>query len=79
MFLESVYMCTLFSVQLIFINFRFGSPRFKAAVMETSRDGGLTFEPIQYFADDCMNYFSLPDNGVITAADSVTCTTSESM
>ena len=66
-------------VQLIFINFRFGSPRFRAAVLETSRDNGVTFEPMQYFADDCMAYFNLPDNGMITEADQVNCITDQSL
>ena len=65
-------------MQLIFINIRFGSPRFKAAVLETSKDNGVTFQPIQYFADDCMAYFSLPDNGQITEANGVNCITSNS-
>lgn len=61
------------------MNFRFGSPRFKAAILETSRDGGVTFEPIQYFADDCMVYFGLQNNGAITDGDSVNCITSQSL
>ena len=66
-------------LQVIFINFRFGSPRFRAAILETSSDGGVSFEPIQYFADDCMAYFNLPNNGAITAADDVNCITSQSL
>ena len=66
-------------LQLIFINFRFGSPRFKAAILETSRDGGFTFGPIQYFADDCMAYFSLENDGAISNGDSVNCITSQSV
>lgn len=69
----------VYLLQLIFVNFQFGSPRFKAAVLETSRDGGLTFEPIQYYANDCMEYFNLPNDGQITEADSVNCITSESV
>lgn len=71
-----LYICL---TQLIFINIRFGSPRFKAAILETSRDGGKTFHPIQYFADDCMAYFNLPNDGEITEADAVNCITSESL
>lgn len=65
--------------QLIFVNFRYGSPRPKAAVLEKSVDGGLTFQPIQYFADDCMLYFDLPDDGSIVNADDVNCITFASM
>lgn len=67
------------AIQIIFVNIRYGSPRPKAAVMELSRDGGLTFEPIQYYADDCMFYFGLPDNGQIVNADDANCVTSSSV
>ena len=63
---------------MFLFNVQFGSPRPKAAILETSRDGGLTFSPVQYYADDCMLYFDLPDNGPILAADDVNCITSVS-
>ena len=47
-------------------------------MLETSRDGGVTYRPVQYFADDCMMYFGLPDNGAILAADDVNCITATS-
>lgn len=77
--LSTVLKIILSLLQLIFINFRFGSPRFKAAVLETSKDHGVSFQPIQYFADDCMAYFNLPDDGEITEADDVNCITSNSL
>ena len=73
------YLLVAHPIQVIFVNVRYGSPRPKAAVMELSRDGGLTFEPIQYYADDCMFYFDLPDNGRIMNADDVNCVTSSSV
>ena len=66
-------------LQLIFVNFRYGSPRPKAAVLETSTDGGVTFRPIQYYADDCMLYFGLPNNGRIVNANDANCITTTSM
>jgi len=65
--------------ELIFVNFRYGSPRPKAVVLETSKDGGVTFRPIQYYADDCMLYFGLPDDGQIVNADDANCITAASM
>ena len=67
------------SLQLIFINIRYGSPRPRAVVLETSRDGGMTFNPIQYYADDCMQYFDLPDDGQVINADDATCVTTSSL
>ena len=64
------------SFQVFLVTIQFSSPRPKAAVLETSRDGGLSFSPVQYFADDCMFYFNLPDDGSILAADDVNCVTS---
>lgn len=64
---------------MIFVNVRYGSPRPKAAVMELSRDGGITFDPIQYYADDCQFYFGLPNNGQIVNADDANCVTSSAV
>ena len=72
------HMCT-HNTQLIFVNINFGSPRPKAAVLEISSDSGLTYRPIQYYADDCMMYFNLPNDGVIVNADDVNCITSQSL
>ena len=47
--------------------------------MELSRDGGLTFDPIQYYADDCMFYFGLSNDGQIINADDANCVTSSSV
>ena len=57
---------------------QYSAPRPRAAVLETSSDGGVTFRPIQYYANDCMLYFGLPDNGPILTADDVNCITTES-
>lgn len=70
-----MYSSLLFA-QLFLIRIQFSAPRPKAVVLETSRDGGLTFAPIQYYADDCMLYFGLEDNGPILAADDANCLTS---
>ncbi len=70
---------TFFLWQVIFVNVRYGSPRPKAAVMELSRDGGITFDPIQYYADDCMFYFGLPNNGQIVNADDANCVISSAV
>lgn len=77
--LKIVLIFNLVFLQLIFINIRYGSPRPRASVWETSRDGGVTFEPVQYYADDCMLYFSLPNNGEIVNADDVNCITTSSL
>ena len=73
-----MHLLIVYPFQIIFVNVRYGSPRPKAAVMELSRDRGLTFEPIQYYADNCMFYFNLSDNGRIANADDVNCVTSSS-
>ena len=46
---------------------------------EASRDGGVTFNPVQYFADDCMLYFGLSDDGPIVNPDDVNCITTASL
>lgn len=63
-------------IQVFLITIQFSAPRPKAAALETSQDGGMTFQPVQYFADDCMSYFGLVDDGPILAADDVNCITS---
>ena len=65
-------------MQIVFVNFVYASPRPKAAIIETSRDGGKTFNPVQFYADNCMSYFGLQNNGPIVAADSVNCITTAS-
>ena len=63
--------------EIIFVNVRYGSPRPRAAVLESFVDG--SFRPLQYYADDCMAYFNLPNNGPVVAADDVNCITPPAM
>lgn len=65
-------MGALFLFTHLTITFR--SPRPAAAVIERSRDFGETYEPYQYYSDDCMGEFGMPDQSSIRAADEVICT-----
>ena len=51
----------------------FYSPPSRGIKIERSLDGGKTFMPWQYFADDCQRMFGLVNNGPLTAPDSVNC------
>ena len=62
----------LFSFTRLVVTFR--SPRPAAAVVERSRDFGVTYEPFQYYSDDCMGDFGLPDQSSIQTMDEVICT-----
>ena len=44
-------------------------------MLEKSVDGGNTYQPLQYFADDCSNYFGLDNNADIVDSDDVNCIT----
>lgn len=57
----------------MFINY--GAPAPKAAILQKSIDGGNTFQPLQYFADDCMSYFGLGNNEPLTSSTDVNCIT----
>ena len=65
--LEALFLFT----QLI-VTFR--SPRPAGAVVERSRDFGETYEPYQYYSDDCMGDFGLPDQSSVRTVDEVICT-----
>ena len=43
-------------------------------MIERSRDFGMTYEPYQYYSDDCMGDFGLPDQSSILTVDEVICT-----
>ena len=52
----------------------FRSPKPAAAVIERSRDFGTTYEPYQYYSDDCMKDFGIPDQSSVRTVDEVICT-----
>ena len=60
---------------MIFVFVRYGSPAPKAAVLEKSADGGSSYQPIQYFADDCSSYFGLDNDADLKSNDDVNCIT----
>lgn len=62
----------LFTFSHLVMTFR--SPRPATAVIERSRDFGLTYEPYQYYSNDCMSDFGMPDESTITTIDGVICT-----
>ena len=54
------------------------SPRPGVWALEKSDDGGITYNPWQYFADtpsDCFNIFGVEANKRISKDDDVVCTT----
>ena len=54
---------------------RLSAPEPRAFVIEKSIDGGQSFSPFQYYAEDCMVYFGLENDGPITEPDGVQCVT----
>ena len=58
----------VFQVQIMFY-----SPPAKGIKIERSIDGGKTYTPWQYYAEDCTRMFGLVNNGALTQADSVNC------
>ena len=59
--------------QVFYVILTFYGPLPGALVIERSTDGGKTFQPWQYFAEDCVSSFMLPNNGPLTQPDSVNC------
>ena len=51
----------------------FYGPPAKGIKIERSLDGGRTYSPWQYFANDCQRMFGLVNNGPLTQPDSVNC------
>ena len=54
---------------------RYHAPPPKAAVLEKSIDGGQTYVPMQYFADDCQEYFGMDNDAPLQTSDDVNCIT----
>lgn len=54
---------------------RYESPPPKAAILEKSINGGKTYTPMQYFADDCQQYFGMEDDASLQTPDDVNCIT----
>ena len=65
-------------LKLIFVFINYGAPPPKAAILEKSIDGGQTYQPLQYFADDCNLYFGLANDMPLTNPDEVNCITTYS-
>ena len=53
---------------------RFRSPRPAAAVIERSRDFGQSYQPYQYYSNDCMRDFGMADRSSVHYIDEVICT-----
>ncbi len=51
----------------------FYSPPAKGIMIERSLNGGKTYRPWQYYADNCPRMFGLPNNGPLPQPDSVNC------
>ena len=62
----------LFFFTHLVITFRSLKPA--AAVIERSRDFGETYEPYQYYSEDCIGDFGMPDRSSIRTVDEVICT-----
>ena len=56
----------------------FRLPRPAAAVIERSRDFGVTYEPYQYYSNDCEGDFGMPDRSSVRTVDEVICTSAYS-
>ena len=61
---------------MFYIVIYFGSPRPKAAILEQSMNYGESYVPLQYYADDCMEYFGVANDQNLNG---VACTTMTSM
>ena len=60
---------------MFYIFLRLSALEPRAFIIEKSTDGGLSYTPFQYYAEDCMTYFGLENNGPITEPDGVQCVT----
>ena len=60
---------------MVFIFIRYGAPAPRAAILDKSVNGGQTWTPVQFFADDCQLYFGMADNAVLVNPDDVNCVT----
>lgn len=63
---------SLFFFTHLVITFR--SPKPAAAVIERSRDFGQTYEPYQFYSNDCRGDFGMEDRSSIRTVDEVICT-----
>ena len=63
---------SLFFFTHLIVTFR--SPRPAALVIERSRDFGQTYTPYQYYSENCMRDFGLPDRSSIRSVEEVICT-----
>eukprot|EP00794_Sanderia_malayensis_P020024 gene20024-21985_t len=61
------------NLQIYYVQIMFYGPPAKGIKIERSRDGGRTYTPWQYYAQDCPSMFGLANNGQLTAPDSVNC------
>ena len=59
--------------QVFYIVLTFYGPLPGAITIERSTDSGSTFQPWQYFAEDCVASFNLQNNGPLSEPDSVNC------
>jgi hypothetical protein len=64
--------------ELVFVFIYYGAPAPKAAVLEKSNDEGRSYQPFQYFADNCVEYFNLTDDQPLTTSTGVNCITTHS-
>lgn len=73
-----MYLDHFFIFQLIFVFITYGAPAPKAAVLQKSINGGQSFVPMQYMADDCPSYFGIANDQPLSHPDDVNCITSYS-
>lgn len=65
--------CIFCFFQVFYILLTFYGPLPGALAIERSADGGNTFQPWQYFAEDCVASFQQQNNGPLSEPDSVNC------
>ena len=59
--------------QVFYVVLTFYGPVPGALKIQRSLDNGHTFQPWQYFAEDCKTSFNLDNNGPLNEPDSVNC------
>ena len=60
---------------MFYIFLRLSAPEPRAFIIEKSTDQGQSYSPFQYYAEDCMRYFGMENDGPITEPDGVQCQT----
>lgn len=65
--------CDCFVLQVFFVVLQFYSPQPRAVIVERKKSADSSWEAWQYYADDCMLRFGLPNKAPLRAPSDVNC------